>query len=164
MFKYLYKSTSYKYRFLNEIFIILFLLKILFILDRGDGREKERKRNINVWLLLAHPLLGTWPATQACTLTGNRTGDPLICRSALNHWATPARTISDDFVGQEFQEDWLGDFASCGVAQWCSVGDWSCLVGLRWLCSCTSCLVRCWAKPLSLHVISKPFHMISSSG
>ena len=30
-----------------------------------------RKGNINVWLPLTHPLLGTWPATQACDLTGN---------------------------------------------------------------------------------------------
>ena len=28
----------------------------------------ERERNINVWLPLASPLLGTWPATQACAL------------------------------------------------------------------------------------------------
>ena len=29
------------------------------------------------------PLLGTWPATQACALTGNQTGDPLVHRPAL---------------------------------------------------------------------------------
>ena len=51
---------------------------IYFFLERGEGREKERKRNINVWLLLTWPLLGTWPATQACALTGNRTGDSLV--------------------------------------------------------------------------------------
>ena len=34
------------------------------------GREE---RNISVWLPLAHPLLGTWPATQACALMGIRT-------------------------------------------------------------------------------------------
>ena len=52
----------------------------LFILDREEGREKERERHISV----CHPLLGTWPATQACALTGNRTSDPLVCRPALN--------------------------------------------------------------------------------
>ena len=48
-------------------------LKILFylFLDRGEGSEKERERSINVWLPLMCPLLGTWPATQACALTGN---------------------------------------------------------------------------------------------
>ena len=44
---------------------------------RGEG-------NINVWLPLMCPLLGTWPITQACTLTGNRTGDPLVHRMALD--------------------------------------------------------------------------------
>ena len=28
--------------------------------------------------------LWTWPATQACALTGNRTGDLLVCRPAFN--------------------------------------------------------------------------------
>ena len=51
--------------------IILFL-NILFF--RGEGREKERERNISVWWLLTHPPPGTWPTTQACALTGNRTG------------------------------------------------------------------------------------------
>ena len=30
------------------------------------------------------PLLGTWPATQACVLTGNRTSDPLVHKRVLN--------------------------------------------------------------------------------
>ena len=38
---------------------------------------------MNMWLSLKHPLLGTWPETQACDLTGNQTGDPLVCRLAL---------------------------------------------------------------------------------
>ena len=33
-----------------------------------------------MWLPLMCPLLGTWPATQACALTGHQTGDPLVCR------------------------------------------------------------------------------------
>ena len=40
-------------------------------LERGERMEKEKERNINVWLPLAQPPLGTWPATQACALTGN---------------------------------------------------------------------------------------------
>ena len=47
-------------------------------LERGEGTDKERKRNISVWLPLMHPLLGTWPATQARALTENQTGDPLL--------------------------------------------------------------------------------------
>ena len=50
------------------ISILFFFERFYFFLDRGEGREKERERNINVWLPLIHPLLGTWPATQARAL------------------------------------------------------------------------------------------------
>ena len=64
---------------------IIFLKDFIYLfLDRGEGREKERKRrNMNVWLPLVYPLLETWPANPACALTGNRTRDPLVCRLAL---------------------------------------------------------------------------------
>ena len=51
---------------------------------RGEWREKERERNIDVWLPLTCPLLVTWSATQACALTGNRTSNSLVRRPALN--------------------------------------------------------------------------------
>ena len=54
--------------FIFQDFIYLFL-------ERGKGGRK-RKKNINQ-LPLPHPQLGTWPATQACILTGNWTGNPL---------------------------------------------------------------------------------------
>ena len=60
-----------------------FFFKTLFIC-RQRGREKERERNSNVWLPLMHPSPGTWPATQTCALTGNRTSNPLVLRLALN--------------------------------------------------------------------------------
>ena len=64
-----------------------FFLDYLFIFrEKGrEGKEKERERNINVWLPLARPLLGTWPATQACALTGNRTHDLLVCSPLSTH-------------------------------------------------------------------------------
>ena len=37
-----------------------------------------------MWLPLTCPLLGTWPATQACALTGNRTTNPLVHRPVHN--------------------------------------------------------------------------------
>ena len=37
---------------------------------------RKRERNINVWLPLMRSLLGTWPATQACALTGYQTHQP----------------------------------------------------------------------------------------
>ena len=56
-----------------------------YLFFREKGREGERERTISVWLPLTRPLLGTWPTTQACALTGNRTSDPLVLRLALNH-------------------------------------------------------------------------------
>ena len=44
---------------------------IYLFLEREEGREKERERNVYVWLPLLSPLLETWPATQARALTGN---------------------------------------------------------------------------------------------
>ena len=55
----------------------------LFIFREGKG-GRRRERNINVWLALMHPLLGSWPATQAGALTGDLPGDPLILRPTLN--------------------------------------------------------------------------------
>ena len=68
------------------IYFIYFFLRFIYylFLERREGREKERERNINVWLPLTHSLLRTWPATQACALTGNPSGDPLVRRVALN--------------------------------------------------------------------------------
>ena len=59
----------------KHIFIYLFL-------ERGEGREKERKRNIYVgekhWMgCLSH--IPTWSATQECALTKNWTGDLAVC-------------------------------------------------------------------------------------
>ena len=63
----------------QSIFILFYLF-----LYTGEGNEKERERIVNVWLLLMHPLLGTWPTTQARALSGNQTGDPLVLRLVLN--------------------------------------------------------------------------------
>ena len=56
------------FTFKNQTFItpynclISFLKRFyLLILQRGEGREKHREGNINVWLPLMRPLLGTWP-------------------------------------------------------------------------------------------------------
>ena len=51
--------------------IDFFIKDFYLFLAWGGGWEKERERNINVWLPLMHPLLGTWPATQECALIGN---------------------------------------------------------------------------------------------
>ena len=61
----------------------LFKKRFYLFIFRERGKEGERERN-NVWLLLTHPPLGTWPPTPACTLAGNQTGDALGQRPALN--------------------------------------------------------------------------------
>ena len=66
--------------FLVHLFIVFGKDFIYLFLDRGEGREKERERKVNVWLPLAHPLLGIWLTTQAWALTGNQTVDPVVRR------------------------------------------------------------------------------------
>ena len=63
---------------------------IYLFLERGRKRGREtsmRERYID-WLPLAHPQvgtwLGTWLSTQACALTGNRTGGLSVLRLELN--------------------------------------------------------------------------------
>ena len=60
----------------------------LFIFREGKGgRKRGRETSMCGWLPLACPALGTWPTTQACALTGNRTSDLLGCRPVLNPWS-----------------------------------------------------------------------------
>ena len=80
-------QTSHSRPFLAERIhwsqsFFFFLDFIYLFLERGAGREKERERHINVWLPLMHPLLGTWPVTQACAPTGTQTSD-LVLRLSL---------------------------------------------------------------------------------
>ena len=56
-------------------------LKFLFIFREGEGgRKRGGEISMCGWVLLLFPQLGTWPTTQACALTGNRTSDPLAYR------------------------------------------------------------------------------------
>ena len=64
-------------------FLSFFSDFIYLFLERGEGREKERERNINQ-LPPTHPPLGTWPATQARALTGNGTSDLPVCGTMLH--------------------------------------------------------------------------------
>ena len=49
----------------------LFLFRFYFYFLTEQGKEKKKERNINVWLPLMYPLLGTWLPTQARALAGN---------------------------------------------------------------------------------------------
>ena len=67
---------------ITELRSAFIFLRFYLFTFRGEGGEKGRKTSL--WLLLMHPLLGTWPTTQACALTGLRTGKHLFHRPALN--------------------------------------------------------------------------------
>ena len=73
----------------------LFFFKISFIYFSGG--EGERERNINVWLTVMRPL-GTWPATQACALTGNQTSNPLLHSLVLNPLSHTSQGTTDSFI------------------------------------------------------------------
>ena len=98
---------------LMPLFIFLSILKKDFIylfLDRREGREKGKERNINVWLHLVCSLLGTQPTTQACALTRNRTGDPFLCRPALNPLSHSSQGPNAPFLKQQ-----LTNFYHCAL-------------------------------------------------
>ena len=70
------------YNYFHKTF---FLKKILFIFrEREREGEREGEKHQCVLVFFMHPLLGTWPTTWACALTGNRTGNPLGHRPTLN--------------------------------------------------------------------------------
>ena len=64
-----------------------FLLKISFTYFRQRGREGDREGEKHQCVVASHtPPIGdlTWPTTQACALTGNRTSDSLVHRLVIN--------------------------------------------------------------------------------
>ena len=68
------KLTCLPIAFFKKDFIYLFL-------ERGKGREKEKHQCV---VASRAPLTGDPATTQACALTGNPTGDPLVHRPALS--------------------------------------------------------------------------------
>ena len=53
---------------------------------RQRGREEEREGEKHQCVVaLTRPLLGAWPAAQACALTGNLTDDPLVVGQCSIH-------------------------------------------------------------------------------
>ena len=66
--------------------IFFFFLRFYLFIFRQKGREGEIEGEKHQCVVVFHtpPPPGTWPTTQACAPTGNRTSDPLVCRPALN--------------------------------------------------------------------------------
>ena len=59
----IFSLDFYPYFFFKRFYSFIFR-------ERGKEGTKEVK-DINVWLHLMCPLLGTWPATQTCAVTEN---------------------------------------------------------------------------------------------
>ena len=86
----------------EQIIFSFFKYFIYLFLERGEGSEKERERNINVQLSLVLSLLRTRPITQACALTGYRTGGPLVCRLALDPLSHTSQVKKKQIVNLHF--------------------------------------------------------------
>ena len=88
----LFSFYNYLYhRILKKDFIYLFL-------EKGEVREKERERNISVWLLLAHPLLGPWPQPRYVPWLSIEPETLWFAGPHSIHWATPVSASSSSFT------------------------------------------------------------------
>ena len=85
--EYINEENSFLFSHISVIevnFLFFFFnLRFYLFLERKGGRKRGRETSV-CGCLLHTPPLGTWPAAQACALTGNQTSDPLLCRPALN--------------------------------------------------------------------------------
>ena len=86
---------------------ILFIYLLIYLSSPPKGEGRKRGRETSMCGCLSHtPLLRTWPATQACALTGNRTGDPLVHRLVLNplsHTSQGRRLVLDTLCLRSLQ-------------------------------------------------------------
>ena len=79
-----------------KLFIYLFL---------EEGREAEREGEKHQCVVASRsPPTGTWPATQACALTGNQTSDPLVCRPALHPLNHTSQSGKATYFRKRFSE------------------------------------------------------------
>ena len=80
----MYARHYYYYLRITSYLYFIFKDYIYFIF-REWGREGERQgKKYQRVVASCTPLPGTWPATHACALTENRTGDPLLRRPTCN--------------------------------------------------------------------------------
>ena len=79
----------------------LFIFKDFILFLEGKGGSK-RERNIVLWLPLVGSQLGTWPATQACALTGNRTRDPFALQSRAQSTEPCQPGLNGNFLNKSY--------------------------------------------------------------
>ena len=90
-------QSSLHLRWAWNISFFFFKGFIYLFLERGEGREKEREKNISVWLPLSSLAPGTQSATQACGPIRNWTSNPLVCRLALSPLSHTNKDSTFDF-------------------------------------------------------------------
>ena len=93
-------KPGFHFNLLEDFYYILFKDCIYSSLERGEGREKERKRNINMWLPLTHPLRwceGLGPQPRHVAQPGIEPATLGFTGWHSIHWATPARANLLDF-------------------------------------------------------------------
>ena len=83
-FKYQKVHIAYNYNYVKESFLKKYIF-LFFERERKGEREGEKHQCVVVSRASPTQGGGSWPTTQACALTGNQTGDPLVRRSKLNH-------------------------------------------------------------------------------
>ena len=90
--------------------VFIFLKEFVYLFLRDGGREGEREgRSINVrkssiGCLLYAPHPGTKPATQACALTGNRTGNLLLCGVTSNQVSHTGPGLTNFLINNYFHK------------------------------------------------------------
>ena len=77
-----------------------FSFRVYLFIFRERGREGEIEGEKHRWVNhQLHPLqLSTGPATQVCALTGNRTGDLLLCETILNQLSHTGQGLKVNFL------------------------------------------------------------------
>ena len=77
------------------------------------------------WLPLTYPQAGTWPASQACALTGNQTIDLFVCRPAFNPLSHTSMAVScilylvsSSINVPTFHIIWLDTFWTVHIYDW----------------------------------------------
>ena len=80
-----------KWLFVPIFYILLFFKDFVYLFfERGEGREEERERNINVWLPLVRPYQGPGPQSRHVPWPGSKPTTLLFTGWHPIHWVTSA--------------------------------------------------------------------------
>ena len=110
-------GRSWRSRLKRFCFFVLFLRFIYLFLERGAGREKEKKRNINAWLPLHAPNWGS--GLKPRHVPGNRTSNPLVPRLALNSLSHTSQGVFLCFKIRKITTCWmLQEWSNLMMQEW----------------------------------------------